>query len=57
VDTVLVADDDAPIAEVIAVFLREEGLDALTAGYGPEAHRIACTKRPRLVPAEVSRSR
>jgi CheY-like chemotaxis protein len=40
-DTVLVVDDEAHIVEVIAVVLREEGLDALTAGDGQDALTIA----------------
>ena len=52
-DTILVADDDAHIAEVIALFLREEGLVVLTAGDGQEALTMARKRCPRLVLTDI----
>ena len=52
-DTILVVDDDVHIAEVIALFLEEEGLVVLTAGDGQEALMIAREERPRLVLTDV----
>ena len=52
-DTILVVDDDIHIAEVIALFLEEEGLVVLTAGDGQEALRVARAEHPRLVLTDV----
>ena len=52
-DTILVVDDEAHIAQVIALLLAEEGLVVLTAGDGQEALTIALEEQPRLVLTDV----
>jgi DNA-binding response OmpR family regulator len=53
VDKILVVDDEGHIADVVAMFLREEGLAVLTAGDGLEALEITREEHPRLVLTDV----
>ncbi|MBB5206498.1 response regulator [Chiayiivirga flava] len=47
--TILVADDDAPSLEVIAMFLEMEGHRVVTATDGLRAWDLACTHAPDLI--------
>ncbi len=51
--TILVADDEAEILELIEMILEGDGLDILTAHDGLEALEIARKQRPDLVLADV----
>ena len=53
-DKVLVVDDDAVVAELIALMFEEEGVHALIAGDGLEALTIAHEERPQLVLTDVT---
>ncbi len=46
---VLVVDDEPTIAEVVSRYLERAGYDAVTAGDGLEAVRLAAERRPNLV--------
>ncbi len=52
-DKILVVDDEAEIAELIALFLDEEDMAVLTAGDGLEALGIARDEHPRLVLTDI----
>ena len=47
--TVLVVDDDPTVREVVATYLRRDGLDVLEAGDGPTALAVDDAHRPDLV--------
>jgi DNA-binding NtrC family response regulator len=51
--TILVADDDAAMREVLEMRLQEWGFSVLTAGDGDEASRIAESKHPDMVLADL----
>jgi two-component system, OmpR family, response regulator ResD len=50
---VLVVDDEATIAEVVARYLRRAGYDALVAHDGPDALKLAIEERPALVVLDI----
>ena len=52
-DTILVVDDEEFIAEVIALFLAEEGPTVMTAGSTQEALIIAIEEHPDMVLTDV----
>lgn len=52
-DKILVVDDEAEIAELIAMILDEEDIDVLTAGDGPEALGIALEEHPWMVLTDI----
>lgn len=51
--TVLVVDDEANIAELVELYLRQEGFRVVTAGTGEEGLKAAETHRPRLIVLDV----
>jgi CheY-like chemotaxis protein len=46
---VLVADDELHIIHVVAIKLRNNGYEVITAGNGAEAYELACRERPDIV--------
>jgi CheY-like chemotaxis protein len=49
---VLVVDDEVHIVHVVAIKLRNNGYEAVTAGNGAEAYEIACTDKPDIIIAD-----
>ena len=48
-ETILIVDDEAPIVEVVALYLQREGFRVLTAGDGVSAVQIAQDEQPALL--------
>ncbi len=46
---VLVVDDEIHIVHVVAIKLRNNGYEVLTAGDGAEAFKIACEEKPDII--------
>jgi two-component system, OmpR family, alkaline phosphatase synthesis response regulator PhoP len=46
---VLVVDDEIHIVHVVAIKLRNNGYDVVTAGNGAEAFELACEERPDVI--------
>jgi CheY-like chemotaxis protein len=50
---ILVADDEAPIANVVAMKLRNAGMEVVVALDGVEAYERACADRPDLIVTDL----
>lgn len=46
---ILVADDEIHIIHVVAIKLRNNGYDVLSASNGAEAYELACTEKPDII--------
>jgi len=46
---VLVVDDEIHIVHVVAIKLRNNGFDVITASNGAEAYNLACEKKPDII--------
>ena len=46
---VLVVDDECHIVQVVAIKLRNNGFDVLTAENGQEAYQLACEQQPDII--------
>jgi len=46
---VLVVDDEIHIVHIVAIKLRNNGYDVVTAGNGAEAFKIACEEKPDII--------
>lgn len=46
---VLIADDEVHIIHVVAIKLRNNGYDVLSAGNGAEAFELVCAERPDII--------
>ena len=49
---VLVVDDEVHIVHVVAIKLRNNGYEPITAGNGQEAYELACQERPDIIIAD-----
>jgi two-component system phosphate regulon response regulator PhoB len=49
---VLVVDDEVHIVHVVAIKLRNNGYEAITAGDGAQAYELACAEQPDIVIAD-----
>ncbi len=49
---VLVVDDEVHIVHVVAIKLRNNGYEPITAGNGAEAYELACTESPDIIIAD-----
>jgi two-component system phosphate regulon response regulator PhoB len=49
---VLVVDDEIHIVHVVAIKLRNNGYEPITAGNGQEAYELACREKPDIVIAD-----
>ncbi len=49
---VLVVDDEVHIVHVVAIKLRNNGYEAITAGNGAEAYELACAEKPDIIIAD-----
>jgi CheY-like chemotaxis protein len=49
---VLVVDDEIHIVHVVAIKLRNNGYEPITAGNGEEAYELACRERPDIIIAD-----
>ncbi len=49
---VLVVDDEVHIVHVVAIKLRNNGYDAITAGDGAEGYELACSEQPDIIIAD-----
>jgi CheY-like chemotaxis protein len=49
---VLVVDDEIHIVHVVAIKLRNNGYDPITAGNGQEAYELACREKPDIIIAD-----
>jgi CheY-like chemotaxis protein len=46
---ILIADDEIHIIHVVAIKLRNNGYDVVSANNGAEAYQLACTEKPDIV--------
>ncbi len=49
VKKVLVVDDEIHIVHVVAIKVRNNGYDVITAGNGAEAYQLACQQKPDII--------
>jgi two-component system alkaline phosphatase synthesis response regulator PhoP len=49
---VLVADDEVHIVQVVAMKLRNNGFDVITADNGAEAYKLCCEEKPDIIIAD-----
>lgn len=49
---VLVVDDEVHIVHVVAIKLRNNGYEPITAGNGEEAYELACKEKPDIIIAD-----
>lgn len=49
---VLVADDEVHIVQVVAMKLRNNGFDVITADNGDDAYRLCCEEKPDIIIAD-----
>ena len=49
---VLVVDDEVHIVHVVAIKLRNNGFEPITAGNGEEAYELACSEKPDVIIAD-----
>ena len=49
---VLVVDDEVHIVHVVAIKLRNNGYEPITAGNGQEAYDLACKEKPDIIIAD-----
>jgi len=49
---VLVVDDEVHIVHVVAIKLRNNGYEPITAGNGQEAYELACSQKPDIIIAD-----
>ena len=52
-DTILIVDDHPPTLRTLAMVLRDEGYEVVSAHGGSEAYELLSTHRPRLIISDV----
>ncbi len=50
---VLVVDDEIHIVHVVAIKLRSNGFDVITASNGAEAYELACSQKPDIIVSDL----